>query len=103
MALRVPSGMAAWPLLPQPRTQTVPASSPGSRVMFSAGSRPSARTSAAARSGTALKATPPSKASTWPPHTGLTRSARKWPFSPLQTGNSASGLKQKSGARLPAR
>ena len=51
-----------------------------------------------ARSGTALWATPPSNAVMMPfSNFGLTSSPLKPPFSPLQTGNSASGVKQKAG------
>ena len=58
----------------------------------------SVSTSALARSGTALLATPPTKSLISPLQTGLISSAPKCPFSPLQTGNSASGVKQKTGA-----
>ena len=43
-------------------------------------------------------ATPPSISTMTPLHTGLTILAPNRPFSPLHTGNSASGVKQKAGA-----
>ena len=98
MALTVPSGMAAWPDLPQPRMRTPSPS--GSRVILGAlrSLVMSVVTRALARSGTALVATPPSKSLMTPLQTGLTSLPAKWPFSPLQTGNSASGVKQNTGA-----
>ena len=99
MAFTVPSGMAAWPALPQPRTRTQP-SPAGSSVMLGAffSLVISVCSRALARSGTALLATPPSKSQITPLHTGLTILPPKWPFSPLHTGNSASGVKQNTGA-----
>ena len=98
MAFTVPCGMAAWPDLPQPRMRTPSPS--GSSVMFGAffSLEMSVLTSALARSGTALFATPPSISTMTPLHTGLTILAPNRPFSPLHTGNSASGVKQKAGA-----
>ena len=99
MALTVPSGMAAWPLLPQPR-MTVAPPSPASKVTPSVWTSAPAPTCTVqeARSGTALWATPPSNAVMTPfSNFGLTSSPLKPPFSPLQTGNSASGVKQKAG------
>ena len=73
--------------------------SPASKVTPSVWTKAPAATCTVqeARSGTALWATPPSKAVMIPSSLGLTISPLKPPFSPLQTGNSASGVKQKAG------
>ena len=73
--------MAAWPDLPQPRMRTPSPS--GSSVMLGAffSLEISVLTSALARSGTALFATPPSISTMTPLHTGLTILAPNRPFS----------------------
>ena len=98
MAFTVPAGMAAWPPLPQPRMRTAPFSS--SKVMpgRSESLETSPFTRQVARSGMTLWATPPSNSSRLPARGLLTSSPLKPPFSPLHTGNSASGEKQKAGA-----
>ena len=107
MALRVPSGSDAWPPTPCAvmRASGWPSSSPaGSTSKFSGtdSAWASARTTAWARLGTAFTAEPPAssrmRAPATEPATGLDENVPwSWPFSPQQTGNSASGVKRKSG------
>ena len=104
MAEREPAGVEAWAALP---TASMRAPS-GAAVTVTPAAWGScsglALTTAQARSGTTLVATPPPKSTSRPPPSGaLTKSPLLWPFSPLPIGNAPSGVNVKSGAGWLAR